>query len=353
MRRGTAPRRAVPTVHEYFFQPEVVRTALVVGVVVSIIFYERVQLTTGGAIVPAYLAMFLPAPIFVVTTLAGAYFTWAVVNVVIAKRTILYGRRKFEVEMLVGLAFVCVGTGTALLLGSDRALYAGLTGIGFLVPGVIAHDMYRQGPRKTMLALAATTTIVGLFVFVFASLLQVSPAAGEHPELPSFDDFTGYPIGLLLPAVVVSVLAGMLVFARLGLRSGGFITGAYLALVLPRPLDLLFTLGVALATWFVVAKLVMPRMLIFGRRKLSTMVLIGAIIAWAAELVIRTATADAYVPWRGFILVTLMVPALLANDAQRQGIERTAWGAAITTLSVFGVMNIMAAVLDTAGILEV
>ena len=160
---------------DYYFQPEVVRIALVVGVVVSILFYERVQLTTGGAIVPAYLAMFLPAPLFVATTVLSGYLTYFVVSVVIAKRKILYGRRKFEVEMLVGLTFVTIGTGAALLLRSDRPLYLGLTGIGFLLPGVIAHDMFRQGPRKTLLALAATTAILGLFVFVFASLLDISP----------------------------------------------------------------------------------------------------------------------------------------------------------------------------------
>ena len=59
--------------HEYYFQPEVVRVALVVGVVVSMLFYERVQLTTGGAIVPAYLALHLPRPLFVLTTVAAAY----------------------------------------------------------------------------------------------------------------------------------------------------------------------------------------------------------------------------------------------------------------------------------------
>jgi poly-gamma-glutamate biosynthesis protein PgsC/CapC len=340
-------------VHDYFFQPEVVRIALVVGVVVSILFYERVQLTTGGAIVPAYLAMFLPAPIFVGTTLLAGYLTYFVVSVVVARRKILYGRRKFEVEMLVGLGFVAVGTGAALLLRAEHPLYLGLTGIGFLIPGVIAHDMFRQGPRKTVGALAATTAIVGVFVFVFASLLEISPAAGELPGLPTFAERTGYPTSLILPAVVTSVLAGMLVFSRLGLRSGGFITGAYLALMLPRPLDLVFAVVVAAATWLVVTKLVMPRLLIFGRRKLSTMVVFGAIIAWSAELLIRGLTADAYVPWRGFTLVTLMIPALLANDAQRQGLERTVWGAAITTLSVFGVVNLLAAVLGVAGVLDV
>ncbi len=61
--------------HEYFLRPEVVRVALVVGVVVSIVFYERVQLTTGGTIVPAYLAMFLAAPLFIVVTLLAGYLT--------------------------------------------------------------------------------------------------------------------------------------------------------------------------------------------------------------------------------------------------------------------------------------
>ena len=339
--------------HEYLFQPEVVRVALVVGVIVSILFYERVQLTTGGAIVPAYLAMFLPAPVFVVTTVVGGYLTYLLVSVVLAKRTILYGRRKFEVEMLIGLAFVAVGTGLAHLLGGDRPLYVGLTGIGFLIPGVIAHDMFRQGPRKTFLALTATTSIVGLFVFVFASLLEVSPVGGDLPPLPDLPQVTGYPLALILPAVVTSVLAGMLVFARLGLRSGGFITGAYLALFLPRPLDILFAVVVATVTWFVVSKLVMPRLLIFGRRKLSTMVIVGAIIGWSAELIVRAATSDGHVPWRGFTLVTLMIPALLANDAQRQGLERTAWGSAITTLTVYGVINVLAAGLGSIGVLEV
>ena len=338
---------------DYYFQPEVVRTALVVGVVVSILFYERVQLTTGGAIVPAYLAMFLPAPLFVATTVLSGYLTYFVVSVVVAKRKILYGRRKFEVEMLVGLAFVTIGTGAALLLQADRPLYLGLTGIGFLLPGVIAHDMFRQGPRKTLFALAATTAILGLFVFVFASLLDISPFERSLASLPLAPERTGYPLGLILPAAVVSVLAGMLVFSRLGLRSGGFITGAYLALMLTRPLDIAYAIGVAAVTWLIVTNLIMPRLLIFGRRKLSIMVVCGAIIAWGSELVIRAFTADAYIPWQGFTLITLMVPALLANDAQRQGLERTVWGAAITTLCVFGAMNVLAAMLGTLGVLEV
>ena len=43
--------------------------AVVLGVIVSMLFYERLHLTTGGAIVPGYLAVFLPQPLFIGVTL--------------------------------------------------------------------------------------------------------------------------------------------------------------------------------------------------------------------------------------------------------------------------------------------
>jgi hypothetical protein len=97
--------------------------------------------------------------------------------------------------------------------------------------------------------------------------------------------------------------------------------------------------------------MVMPRLLIFGRRKLSTMVLVGGIIAWTAEEAVIAVTGGEYVPWSGFTIMTLMAPALLANDAQRQGLERTLWGAGIATLGVYGTMNLLTAGLVATGVL--
>ncbi len=335
--------------HEYYFRPEVARTALVVGVVVSILFYERVQLTTGGAIVPAYLTMFLPTPIHVLTTLGVAYGTYLIVNKVIIKRWMIYGRRKFEVEILVGLALLSITTVTALLLGSWNSTLYGLTGVGMLIPGVLAHDMFRQRPHKTILAVAATTAIVAVIVFLFASLLEISPLA-ETP-LPRVGAETGYPQQLLLLAAVASVIAGLLTFSYLGLRSGGFISAAYLALFVARPWDLVWGAGIAVLTWLVVTRLVMPNLLVFGRRKLSAMILVGSLLAWTAEAIVAEATNGAFQPWKGFVLMSLMIPALVANDAQRQGLEKTLWGAGITTLGVYGVMNVLDAALIAVGVL--
>ena len=342
-------RTAARPMHEYAFKPEVVRVALVVGVIVSIVFYERVQLTTGGAIVPAYLAMFLPAPIHIVTTIGAGYLTFIVVNRVIGTRWIIYGRRKFEVEMLTGLAFVGLGTAIAFSLQGVHPLFAGLSGIGFLVPGVLAHDMFRQEPRTTVIAVVGTTGIVAALMYVFASLIEISPFGGAF-ELPPLDAAFGYPIELLLVAVAVSVVTGMVVFAKLELRSGGFVSGAYLALLLLRPFDIAFAVGIAALTYVTVVHVVMPNLLIFGRRKLSAMVLIGAVLAWTGELVVTQLTGR--VPWSGFTLITLMIPSLLANDMQRQGVEKTVWGAAITSVAVFGVMNLVAAALVALGFLD-
>ncbi len=121
--------------HEYPFAPEVVRVALVVGVVVSIVFYERLHLTTGGAIVPAYLVLFLPQPLFVAVTLVIGYLTYLIVNRVIARRFILYGRRKFEVELLVGLTLLTGFTLLGLQLQVLDPTLLALVGVGFLIPG--------------------------------------------------------------------------------------------------------------------------------------------------------------------------------------------------------------------------
>ena len=335
--------------HEYLFRPEVARTALVVGVVISILFYERVQLTTGGAIVPAYLTMFLPAPVYIVSTLATAYVTYLLVNKVIAKRWIVYGRRKFEVEVLVGLALVSLSTVTALGLSRWDPFLVGVAGIGMLIPGVLAHDMFRQKPQKTLFAVAATTAIVAGILYLFTSLLEISPL--DESPLPRVAAGTGYPTQLLLGGAIVSVVSGLVIFAKLGIRSGGFVSAAYLALVLVRPLDLLWAAALAVVTWAVVTQLVMPHLLVFGRRKLSAMILVGSLVTWTAEGVISEVTDGAIQPWKGFVLMSLMIPALLANDAQRQGLERTLWGASIATLSVYGALNVMDAGLVAIGVL--
>ncbi len=336
---------------EYLYAPDVVRVIVVAGVIVSILFYERMQLTTGGAIVPSYLALAVPAPVFVITTLVSGYLSWVIVHVLLPRRKILYGRRKFEVEVLVGLGFVMAGTLIAMRVGDFHPVLFGLTGIGFLLPGIICHDMGRQGPRKTLWAIGATTAIVAALAYLYATILRLVAADPADARLV-LAGLIGYPRELIVVAATMSILVGMVIFAKLGVRSGGFISGAYIALVAPRWPDILFALGCAVVTWVIVVKGLMPRLLLFGRRKLATMILVSSVVTWSAELVAIALTNEQWIPWRGLTVVTLMVPALVANDAQRQGWEKTLWGVALCGLGVFGAMGIVTAVAMWLGFLS-
>ncbi len=335
--------------NEYLYSPDVVRVTLVMGVITSMLFYERLHLTTGGAIVPAYLALGLQAPLTVASTVLAGFATHLVVERVITKKRILYGRRKFEIEVLVGLALV----GSVLLL---RLLVDDLTGwdltvstIGFLVPGIIAHDMTRQGPDRTVLAIASTALILATFLYVYVMILPLAGAEVAPPQMLA--PVLGYDRRLILVAVAASVLIGMLAFSKIGLRSGGFITAAYVAFMLPRWWDVLYVALVAVLTWVVVVRIIMPRLMLFGRRKLSVMVLFGALIGWTIELAAVYLTDGLWEPARGLTVMTVMLPALIANDAHRQGWEKTTWGVGLTTFGVYGVVNVVAAVLLFTGVM--
>lgn len=337
--------------YDYLYDVDTVRLAVILGVLITTLFYERVQITTGGAIVPGYLVLFLGQPLYIASTLLTSYLTYLIVNRLIAKRYILYGRRKFEVEILTTLCLVTFWFGLAHVLIGVGHLVTALVGIGFVLPAVIAHDVFRQGPRKTYLAIIANVAIIAAVVYVFSAFQGIAPWHAEHRATGLGSGPFGFSLDLMLPAIFVSVLAGMAVFHRIGLRTGGFVSGAYLGLLLLRPLDLLFTVAVSFGAFTLVTRVLMHHMLIFGRRKLGMMILIAAILAWTGEIALREASDGRYVPWHGFHVITLMVPALIANDAQRQGMERTLWGAALTAVAVFASMNLLQAGLVAARLL--
>ena len=58
--------------HEYAYDTELVRLAILLGVVVSMLFYDRYGVTTGGAVVPGYLALFVSRPSHIVVTVVMA-----------------------------------------------------------------------------------------------------------------------------------------------------------------------------------------------------------------------------------------------------------------------------------------
>lgn len=146
------------------------------GIVLNLISYELIGLTAGGAVIPGYLALFLDQPGRIVSTLIAAAVTLLIVRG-LSNGMILYGRRKFAVTLLVGFAvnamFNVAAPGLSGLLASGlpeafTPLRPDVRVIGFIVPGLLANEMYNQGVLRTgaISLVAAVVVRIGMMLLV-------------------------------------------------------------------------------------------------------------------------------------------------------------------------------------------
>ena len=132
---------------------------LVVGVVVSLVLTEIVGLSPGGIVVPGYVALLLDRPAALLGLLMASLATYGVVRL-LRMQLILFGSRRFAVTVLVGLSFSTAAQWLSDSLVTVAPLPVVWGGLGFIVPGLLAHQFDRQGilPTLAVLAIAAPIT---------------------------------------------------------------------------------------------------------------------------------------------------------------------------------------------------
>lgn len=316
--------------HDYLFSIEVVRFAFLAGVVTSILLYERRHLTTGSIVVPGYIAVFMVQPLVLVATFTNAVVTYWMVNRLLPRWVLLYGRAKFTVLALISIgiqALMLALTPTGPHLWEAEVPL--LVGAGYVVPALIAHDMARQGPRKTAVAVLLAGFLVAVPVGV-AFLLNL-------PGVDAVAPLTGHEVMAIEPdwiplAVLISAAAAWGLLRNHGLRAGGFVGAAYVGMLSGRPFHVLWVLAVAGLAYLLVSRFLMPRMILFGRRKFAAMMLVAALISWSSMWIgnrLFGIDITYYTTLSSIALTPLFVPGLLANDMHRSGILRVLAGAAL------------------------
>lgn len=336
---------------ESLFDVELVRLAIFLSALVSLLVYERWGVSTGGTIVAGYLALWFPQPSHVIVTLLIAIATWALVHKVLRPRFMLWGRRLFESEIVVALALQSLWFAALLVFSALNPNLAHLYGIGFLLPGIMAHDMGRQGVRKTTGLILASAAVIFLILLVLGALRDLAgiPPLWGSPVIATGETPLAYPLQWLVIGVNISVILNIFLYHHWNLqgdvvddsvRTGGFVTAAYLALMLSRPSDLVVIVICSVLTYLFVTQVMMRQALLFGRTKLSMMFLAAFVITALVEWALHTA-APGFILFSGFNAIIPTLVALLANDAQRQGVGRTAMGAALSTVGVFGTMSLL------------
>lgn len=131
----------------------------VLALLISLIFTELTNLLPGGIIVPFYFALYLDDPVKIIATVVSALIAMVVVKF-LSRYTILYGRRKFALYLIIGILEKILFT--YLYFGNSYMFYNLSMTIGYLVPGILGREMEKQGVVKTLGSLTIVTLIIRL-----------------------------------------------------------------------------------------------------------------------------------------------------------------------------------------------
>ena len=137
--------------------------AVGIGLVVSLVFSELFGLAAGGMVVPGYFALTLSSPIDMFLTLITAFATFAIVHA-LSSLIIVYGRRRTVLMILVG--YVLGAVVRSLAGGLPDTAAGDATVIGYIIPGLIAIWMERQGIVETISTLLTAAVVIRLVLIL-------------------------------------------------------------------------------------------------------------------------------------------------------------------------------------------
>ncbi|TMW72230.1 poly-gamma-glutamate biosynthesis protein PgsC [Alteribacter natronophilus] len=142
--------------------------------------------------------------------------------------------------------------------------------------------------------------------------------------------------GELYVALIIGVLVSLLFTERFGMLPAGLIIPGYLALVFDQPVFMAVILIVSVLTFLVVTKGIGRFVTLYGRRKFAAMMVVGI----AMKMVF-----DYFYPVMPFEIqefrgLGVIVPGLIANTIQRQGVLPTITSTMVLSGITFVVLTI-------------
>ena len=137
-------------------------TAVALSVILGFASVEFLGLLSGGIVSAGYLAFYLEQPFRIVSTLALAVLVCLLVKL-LQNFMIIYGRRRFMVTILLSIILSTVIDGSFII---TSGIAQDLRMIGYIIPGLIANDMEKQGIFKTL----AMVVIISLIIYLILHL---------------------------------------------------------------------------------------------------------------------------------------------------------------------------------------
>ncbi len=140
---------------------ELLPLSIGIGLAVSLLFTEIFGLAAGGMVVPGYVALQLTRPLDVAMTIGSGFVAYAIVHA-LSSFIIVYGRRRTVLMILVGylVGMMLRYSKIASPIGIDFEM------IGYIIPGLIAIWLDRQGIVETVCSLLTASAVVRLVLVI-------------------------------------------------------------------------------------------------------------------------------------------------------------------------------------------
>ena len=117
----------------------------------------------------------------------------------------------------------------------------------------------------------------------------------------------------------IGMVLSLFLTETLGVTAGGIIVPGYIAMNLESPDRLIITFGISILT-FLIIKLLSKYIMVYGKRRLVLALLIGFLLGYLSRsenmITAGLGTTD-------FIVIGNIIPGLIANWMDRQGVLRT------------------------------
>ncbi|MET1180310.1 MULTISPECIES: poly-gamma-glutamate biosynthesis protein PgsC [Bacillales] len=140
----------------------------------------------------------------------------------------------------------------------------------------------------------------------------------------------------LYVALVLGVTLSLIFSEKTGVVPAGLIVPGYLALVFDQWEIMLVILSISIVTYLIVAHGLSRWVILYGRRKFAAMMVTGICLKLLLDLVYPVMPFEIF-EFRG---IGIIVPGLIANTIQRQGMPLTLGSTLLLSGLTFGLMNV-------------
>lgn len=139
---------------------DMLQTAVVISIVLGFLSSEFLGILSGGMISAGYLAFYFEQPYRIISTLSMAIIICLIVKL-LQRYIILFGRRRFMLTILLSIFLSQIVDGSLILLAGINADFRL---VGYIISGLIANDMEKQGIFKTIIAIVIISGLIWLII---------------------------------------------------------------------------------------------------------------------------------------------------------------------------------------------